>query len=336
MISSLAYELAVSEENLRCDTQCKKILSIKSILAWILKYSVSEFSDLPVSEILACIEDIPALSSIGVLPGSSNEKVPVSVPDTITGLSNESKILHEGFITYDIRFSVSCPSPNGRVRLLINLEAQNLFHPGYDLVTRGFFYGTRMISAQLGTEFTIPHYDDIKKVYSIWICLNAPTYIGNAISQYQVSKKDIVPGIPDTPCAYDKLTVVLITLAENQPTDHKLLQLLKILFSNQIPYLQKLRLLEQDYSIFLSLGERKELEHMCNYSAYVWETGLQKGIKEGIEKGLQEGVKKGIDLGKQTLLKNLLMADLLPEELLAKAADYSLEEVLALKKELNL
>ena len=135
---------------------------------------------------------------------------------------------------------------------------------------------------------------------------------------------------------YHKLTVVLITLAENQPTDHKLLQLLKILFSNQIPYLQKLRLLEQDYSIFLSLGERKELEHMCNYSAYVWETGLQKGIKEGIEKGLQEGVKKGIDLGKQTLLKNLLMADLLPEELLAKAADYSLEEVLALKKELNL
>lgn len=332
MISSLTYELAVSEENLRCDTQCKKILSIKSILAWILKYSVSEFSDLSVSEILTCIEDTPDISSIGVLPGSSKVKMAAAVPEAITGLSNESKILHEGFITYDIRFSVSCPSPKSRIRLLINLEAQNLFHPGYHLVTRGFFYGTRMISAQLGTEFTIPHYDDIKKVYSIWICLKAPTYIGNAISQYQITKKDIIPGIPDTPCAYDKLTVVLITLAENQTTDHKLLQLLKILFSNQIPYIQKLKLLEQDYSIFLSLNERKELEHMCNYSAYVWENGLQKGIKEGIE----EGVKKGIDLGKQTLLKNLLTADLLPEELLAKAADYSLEEVLALKKGLDL
>lgn len=75
---------------------------------------------------------------------------------------------------------------------------------------------------------------------------------------------------------------------------------------------------------------------MCNYSAYVWENGLQKGIKEGIEEGLKKGVKKGIDLGKQTLLKNLLTADLLPEELLAKAADYSLEEVLALKKGLGI
>ena len=63
--------------------------------------------------------------------------------------------------------------------------------------------------------------------------------------------------------------------------------------------------------------------------------GLHKG-EEFIFSPRQHAVKKGIDLGKQTLLKNLLMADLLPEELLAKAADYSLEEVLALKKELNL
>lgn len=122
MISSLTYELAVSEENLRCDTQCKKILSIKSILAWILKYSVSEFSDLSVSEILTCIEDTPDISSIGVLPGSSKVKMAAAVPEAIMGLSNESKILHEGFITYDIRFSVSCPSPKGRIRLLIHLD----------------------------------------------------------------------------------------------------------------------------------------------------------------------------------------------------------------------
>lgn len=32
----------------------------------------------------------------------------------------------------------------------------------------------RMISAQYRTEFTNFHYENIKKVYSIWICMNLP------------------------------------------------------------------------------------------------------------------------------------------------------------------
>lgn len=39
--------------------------------------------------------------------------------------------------------------------------------------------------------------EGIKKVYSIWICMNAPDHIGNAISEYSITKKDKIPGIPD-------------------------------------------------------------------------------------------------------------------------------------------
>ena len=64
---------------------------------------------------------------------------------------------------------------------------------GYDIVTRGIFYVSRMISAQLSTEFSKSDYDNIKKVYSIWICMHSPNNIGNAISCYHIEKKICCP-----------------------------------------------------------------------------------------------------------------------------------------------
>ena len=96
--------------------------------------------------------------------------------------------------------------------MIINVEAQKEYRPGYSLTTRGIFYGARMISAQKGIEFTGKEYDNIRKVYSIWICMNAPDYIGNAISKYSIRKTDILPGIPDRPQGYDKMTVIHICL----------------------------------------------------------------------------------------------------------------------------
>ena len=83
--------------------------------------------------------------------------------------------------------------------MIINVEAQKDFHPGYAVTSRGVFYGARMISAQKGIEFTGSNYDGIRKVYSIWICMNAPDYIGNAVSRYSIKKEDILPGIQDEP-----------------------------------------------------------------------------------------------------------------------------------------
>ena len=70
-----------------------------------------------------------------------------------------------GKVTYDIRFYVLTPDEK-HVKIIMNLEAQLKFNPGYDLVTRGVFYCARMLSAQYGTEFTTQDYDGLKKVYS--------------------------------------------------------------------------------------------------------------------------------------------------------------------------
>ena len=72
--------------------------------------------------------------------------------------------------------------------------------------------GTRMyFGDQLGTEFCDSNYDDIKKVYR-YGCVWVPDYIGNAISEYRMEKRDVVPGFPDDRASYDKLSVVVIGL----------------------------------------------------------------------------------------------------------------------------
>ena len=42
--------------------------------------------------------------------------------------------------------------------MIINVEAQKSFYPGYEIVTRGIFYSARMISAQSGVDFSASDY----------------------------------------------------------------------------------------------------------------------------------------------------------------------------------
>ena len=84
----------------------------------------------------------------------------------------------EGKTTYDIRFRVTFPDRRSH-GMIINVEAQKDFTPGYDLTTRGVFYCSRMLSAQMETSISAKDYNQLQKVYSIWICLEPPNYASN-------------------------------------------------------------------------------------------------------------------------------------------------------------
>lgn len=73
----------------------------------------------------------------------------------------------EGKSTYDVRFIALLPESFESTYMIVNIEAQKKYNPGYPIVTRGIFYHSRMISSQYEREFTAPHYEKIKKVYSI-------------------------------------------------------------------------------------------------------------------------------------------------------------------------
>ena len=286
MRNEFARNLDLAQAKIQYDEQCKKVLGDKNVLSWILQRTVREYAGMNREEIMKCIEGEPEIGSRRVNPGETNAS-------QITGMANEDKVNEEGTIFYDIRFFAWIPKSREKIRLIIKVEAQKKYHTGYSLTTRGVFYGARMISAQLGTEFEIPEYDKIKKVYSIWICMNAPQYIGNAISEYKLEKTDLIPGIPDRRKEYDKLSVVMVCLNTKKETEDQFLGMLQTLFNTELAEKEKKERLEQEYEIQMENGFGKELSLMCNLSDTVEERGIQKGIEKGIEQGMEKGIEKG-------------------------------------------
>lgn len=158
MKTELTRRLELSQKMEQYDEHCKNILADKRILAWIMKETMKEFQSLEIDDIMQYIEGSPDVSSIPVDPGMTNSPV-------IHGIGTEGNIPYEGAVYFDIRFMAGLPKKE--TGIIVNLEAQKEMRRGYSIVTRGIFYGARMISAQMGTEFTAPDYQKIKKVFSV-------------------------------------------------------------------------------------------------------------------------------------------------------------------------
>ena len=73
-------------------------------------------------------------------------------------------------IRFDIIFYVRMK--DGLSQIIINVEAQKDEPDGYGILNRAIFYVSRMISSQKERDFVNSNYDDIKRVYSIWVCMN--------------------------------------------------------------------------------------------------------------------------------------------------------------------
>ena len=289
--TTIVKNIRVADEKASYDAACKRLLSEKIILAWIMKNCLEEYRDCDVEEIAEkYIEGTPQVGEVAVAPDESNR---VSM---IQGAGNQDTSLTEGTVTYDIRFLATAPVSGELIRLIINLEAQNDFYPGYPLIKRGIYYCSRMISAQYGTEFTNSHYENIKKVYSIWICMNPPKSRENSITRYYITEENLVGSVKERKADYDLMAAVMICLGKEGDSGIDLLKLLNVLLSTETGSQDKCQILEEDFHIRMTQTLESEVSLMCN---------LSKGVEEkGIEKGRQEGI-----IAMVSALKDLQIAD---------------------------
>lgn len=282
-LSNLYTMTETDPEKWKYDESVKQILANRQILAHILKYLVDEVKDCSIEEIISFMDGSPQVSQI-------------PVPPTLRGENLESKLLGEGTIFYDVRFSIY-PKGNRKCRIFFDVEAQKDYYPGYPVATRGILYGARMLSEQLDTEFSPPYYKELRKVYSIWVCLDPAKYVGNAISEFFMEKRDLLGHIPCSQKDYDKLHVIQICLQPDTPgNEHPVIRLLNTSFS------RKSRdeiegILEQEFQIPPREGIGKEVEYMCNLSDLIEEQGIQKGIEKGIEQGTLLTIRQALDNG---------------------------------------
>ncbi len=209
--TTIAKNIRVADEKASYDAACKRLLSEKIILAWIMKNCLDEYRDCDVNEIAGkYIEGTPQIGEVAVAPDESNKT------SVIHGTGNEDASLTEGTITYDIRFYAIAPVSGELIRLIINIEAQNDFYPGYPLIKRGIYYCSRMISSQYGTEFTSSHYEKIKKVYSIWICMNPPKNRENSITRYYIKEENLAGSVKERKADYDLMAAVMTQALESE------------------------------------------------------------------------------------------------------------------------
>ena len=147
-----------------------------------------------------------------------------------------------------------------------------------DVEMRGLYYAIREVSSQLDREFDSQNYNDIKKVYSIWICMNEKD---NMLEKIYLTKNDII-GISRWKDMYEIVNVVIIRLAKtlDLQTEHELHRFLGALFLPELSAEEKNDMLENEFDIKME-GDRKELlKSMCNLSQGIKEQGIEQGRRE--------------------------------------------------------
>lgn len=193
MHTEINNALSVADKGTQYDESAKRLLGQKSILAHILVKTVAEFKGISSKEVIPLIEGTPYISSVPVEPGLTNKEKQSEPADKekekqqwqhkkggqrVVGMDSENMEYNEGLVRFDI-----------------------------------VFYVSRLISSQKERDFENMQYDDIKRVYSIWVCMNMGE---NSLSHVRLVKEDLI-GYHNWRGKLDLFNVVLIGLSKELP-----------------------------------------------------------------------------------------------------------------------
>ncbi|MDD7643722.1 MAG: PD-(D/E)XK nuclease family transposase [bacterium] len=277
---------AVDPNKALYDKNIKELLADIQILAWIIKYTVDEVRQLEIQEIIKCIDAETIEVGIKPLdPGLTNAK-------RIENTQTENSIPNEGYVTFDIRLTLTYCEKT--VKIIINVEAQkstNAKKLGYHLENRIIFYLARLVSSQKKVEFFHSDYDSLKKVYSIWICMDGIT---DFIEKVSLVPK-IVFGKPNMQMNFDKMSGVIVQLrAQKNLAESKnhLIAMLEDLLCKEEQEEKKKRL-AQKYEMKMTVELERRLKDMCNLSDLVEERGIMLGKEQGKQEEIFSSVQEG-------------------------------------------
>ncbi|MCM1134135.1 MAG: hypothetical protein NC400_01045 [Clostridium sp.] len=275
---------ATSDAGSAYDTSIKYLLADKQILSWILKYTVEEFQDMAIEDITGCIGDDIEIGTKPVDAGLSNL-------GRVKGTVTEDNVPGEGVIYYDIRFTAY--HKEREIKILINIEAQKSSDSGrlgYHLENRIVFYLARMISAQKQTEFFHSDFDNLKKVRSIWICMDNDEE-EDSIEEISLDRKTVF-GNKKNPYHTDLMKGIIINIRNGagcgsgekiRKSQNVLIAMLEELVSGK-DAAEKKRILADEYGMKMTAELEGRIQIMCNWSEVLGERAWENGIEQGITK----------------------------------------------------
>lgn len=279
MNTEIANAVNAAGDKAQYDTCVKRLLAQKSILAHILVKTVDEFKGMKPEDVVKYIEGEPSISVVPVEPGLANMEKTDATGQRIVGLNTENAEINEGLVRFDIIFYVRMPSivgrKNGLSQIIVNIEAQKDEPTEYKILNRAIFYVSRLISSQKERDFVNTNYDDIKQVFSIWICMNMDD---NSLSHIHLTKDEMLK-----PCNWkgnlDLLNIVLIGITNEIPEHdekYEMHRLIGALLSSELKEQEKLDIIEHEYNIPISQEFREDVSIMCNLSQGIEDKAIAK------------------------------------------------------------
>lgn len=293
MNTEIANAVNAAGDKAQYDTRVKRLLAQKSILAHILVKTIDEFKGMKPEDVVKYIEGEPSISVVPVEPGLANMEKPDAAGQRIVGLNTENAEINEGLVRFDIIFYVRMK--NGLSQIIVNIEAQKDEPTEYKILNRAIFYVSRLISSQKERDFVNTNYDDIKQVFSIWICMNMDD---NSLSHIHLTKDEMLK-----PCNWkgnlDLLNIVLIGITNEIPEHdekYEMHRLIGALLSSELKEQEKLDIIEHEYNIPISQEFREDVRIMCNLSTGIEERATERATEKTSEKFILNMYKKGYTL----------------------------------------
>ena len=289
-----AKDIKLTEAKRQYDREAKNLLSYRFIVDFFLKYCTDEFAGYSLGEINRLLggEGTELLGDGKIKLMNNKDNLPGVVP-----------------IEFDLRFNVE--TPHGQ-KLQLDIEPQKALLPEKLLKNRGCYYCSRMITAQSNTVFQKDHYQEMQKVYSIWIIPDAGSR-ENTIEEYVLQNKNNKD---------DVLQVMkLIYLYLGNPYQEgipEILQLLDVIFSATMTIEEIITVLEDVFHVKMTVEVKEVMTKMCNFSDVILARGEARGEARGAVRGEEKTMR---------MVAFNLKAMHTPVEVIAKVLETTVEKV---------
>jgi hypothetical protein len=310
MFTEISNAVRAADREAQYDEKAKRLLGNKQILAHILAKTVDEFKGMNPRDIIPYIEGEPYIGVIPIEPGLTNS-ASQEKGQRVVGFNTENEEINEGIVRFDIVFYVRMK--DGISQIIVNVEAQKDEPTEYYILNRSIFYISRLVSSQKERDFLSTQYNDIKRVFSIWICMNMEE---NTLNYVHLTDENLL-GTYSLKGSLDLLNIVFIGISEKLPErdeKYELHRLLSALLSRDLPVNEKLNIMKTEYNIQIEDNMRKDVNTMCN---------LGQGIRE---EGEAIGEARGRAIGEANIIRNMYKKGFTIEQI-SDATDKGVEEV---------
>lgn len=156
--------------------------------------------------------------------------------------------------------------------LSISIEVQNKYRKS-SIRERCVYSTARLISSLKAEAFSSgSHDDELRKEYSIWICLDPPAHRRGCLVQHSFAAEIVQPdgtvSVGAPPPGIDKVCLVEICLAKDPAKQPDWMKVLAVLFNTKSTPEERLKALEEN-GVKLTEKETEEFMNMFSYSKYI-------------------------------------------------------------------